>query len=237
MANDGYVMNVMSSVSLWLTSTLTLSLRDILYSRATRLNKVKVHIKRMVQKSQVRDVLLSASPTGTKEKQTSSKSKVRNRSCRGLSSHQGISGFIPKLWRNSVITHALNLSHYKKVRIGECFFLLLNMTAVFWGYNSTILKCAAVWRVWWLVVTQRLHRGSSVSCRNTSNHQKLALQCERNSIFVAFYHQPCFNVVWLCAKNHPAATGLSNLPLYDFSLLQDNQSWILSTLSTPCFWW
>lgn len=150
MVNKGYVMTVVSSVSLWLTSTLTLSLRDILYSRATRPNKVKEHIKCIVQKSQVRDVLLSASPTGTEEKQTSSKSKVRNRSCRGLSSHQGISGFIIKLWRSSAITHAINLSHYKKVRIGEwfCFWI---WQLCFDGCNSTILKCAAVWRVygWW----------------------------------------------------------------------------------------
>lgn len=37
MVDKGYVTDVMSSVSLWLTSTLTHSLGDILYSRATRL--------------------------------------------------------------------------------------------------------------------------------------------------------------------------------------------------------
>lgn len=112
MVNKGYVMNVMSSVSPWLTSTLTLSLGYILYSTGPPCpDKVRQHIKRGVQKSPVRDVLLSASPTGTEERRTSSKSKVRNRSCRELSPHRGRGVFLPKLPRSRGIAHTTNLSY------------------------------------------------------------------------------------------------------------------------------
>lgn len=58
----------------WLTSILTLSPGDILYSRGHQpptlpLDKVRQHIKHSVHKSPVWDVLLSVSPTGTGERQ------------------------------------------------------------------------------------------------------------------------------------------------------------------------
>lgn len=72
-----------------------------LHSGAKRPNEVRQRIKGVVQKS---PVLLSASLTGTKETQTSSESKVRSASCRGLTSHRGRSGFIPNLWRSRAVT-------------------------------------------------------------------------------------------------------------------------------------
>lgn len=57
--------------------------------------------------------------TGTNEKQTSSKSKVRKRSCRGFSPHQGRGGFISKFH-----THAISSQESVHWRVG----LLLNLT-------------------------------------------------------------------------------------------------------------
>lgn len=91
------------------------------------------HMRRGVHESPVRDVLLSAPLTGTKEKQTSSKSKVRNTSCRRLSPRRGSGGFTAKFSRCRGITHATSLitrecalenltvtGHKRRSHVGSC---------------------------------------------------------------------------------------------------------------------
>lgn len=103
-------------------------------------DKVRQHIRRGIHKFPVRDVLLSASLTGTKVKRTSSKSKVSNRSCRGLTRHQGEQWIHRKVFKKSR-RHTCYQSHPK-----ESVLWRVNLTVVFpnttapWPVTPLLLK-------------------------------------------------------------------------------------------------
>ena len=149
-----------------------------------------------------------------KRRKTSSESKVRNRSCQGLSPHRGGEVDSSQSFQELKASHMLSILSQESMhwKMG----LLLNLTIMFWEWNSSVCK-------------RRSHVGSCVEgCNACWSHSDTAyfsvLQGLPQTIKgLNFYLKAC-SKCWSqsCMTMHRTTfpiviTFLKNLPLVNFS--------------------